>query len=517
MTKRSRLLAVVSAGAALSLVLSACSGGKESAQNEPADEPVRGGTLTYAFNTESQSVDPVTCALGIGLGPCQAIYGALMYYNIDSREFQPGMAESFTTQDGKEWTLKLRPNLTFTDGTPFDADAVAFNWNRALDPALLSPSAAAATGITWQVSDPTTLLVTSKNVDYQLPNYIAEDLAFIGSPTAIKKKGKDFGNAPVGAGPFIMTNWARGTQMTLDRNPQYWDQPRPYADRLVIKTIPADDQRYNALQAGEINVMAVTLKKYADRAESAGMNVSEATMMGGTGVQISDRGPLADPRVREAVGKVFDNEQIMNAVYPGEDVATGFTPADSPFYDPSSEWPAQDIAGAQKLIDDYRAQTGGREVELTFTTTAGSPVLTQVGELLQAQFAKVNGLNLKIVALDGGAFYSALTSGNYDLIISSLGGANPENLYKVFTTDGPSNTSGFSDPGVDQALEVTHTSNDPDTVNKAYADAIGGIVDANAYRFWRHAKTYLISPSNVNGIENLYSYWFRSDLAWVQQ
>lgn len=499
------------------MVLSACSGQGKTGSDGPAGDPVRGGTLTYAFNTEAQSVDPATCAIGIGTAPCQAIYGALLYYNLDTRKFDPGMAESFTSDNGKDWTLKLRPNVVFSDGTPFDAEAVAFNWNRALDPALLSPSATAASGITWNVIDPTTLSVTANEVNYQLPLAVSEDLAFIGSPKAIQEKGRDFGNAPVGAGPFVMTNWARGTQMALDRNPQYWDQPRPYADRLVIKTIPADDQRYNALQAGEINVMAVTLKKYADRAEAAGMTVNDASLMGGTGVMISNRGPLADPGVRKAVGLVFDNQQIMNAVYPGETVATGFTPEDSPLFDPSSAWPAQDIPAAQKLVDEYRIKNGGKDIDLTFTTTAGSPVLTQVGELLQAQFAKVNGLNLKIIALDGGAFYSALTTGNYDLIINSLGGANPEVLYRVFDTEGAANNSGYSNPTVDQALATTHSSNDPNTVNTAYASAIGQIVDDNVYRFWRHAKTYLITPPGVHGVENLYMYWFRADLAWISK
>ncbi|AWO86561.1 ABC transporter substrate-binding protein [Gordonia terrae] len=507
----------MSTASAATLLLTACSGGQNGASGGPVGDPVRGGTLTYAFNTEAQSVDPATCAVGVGPGPCGAVFGALVYYNIDTREFEPGMAESFTSDDGKVWTLKLRPGLEFTDGTPYDAAAVVFNWDRLLDPALLSPSAAAAESVSWQIVDDTTITVTSDEVNYQLPLTMSEDMAFIGSPQAIRAKGRDFGNSPVGAGPFVMTSWARGTEMTLDRNPGYWDQPRPYADRLVIKTIPADDQRYNALQSGEINVMAVTLKKYADRAKSAGMNVSEAALLGGTGPRISHRGPLADQRVREAIGLVIDNEQIMNAVYPGESVATGFTPEDSPMYDPRSTWPQVDVAQAQELIDEYRAANGGEEINLTYTITAGSPVSTQAGELLQAQFAKVDGLNLDIVALDGGAFYSALTSGNYDLIVSSVGGAHPENLYKVFATDGTVNTSGFSNPDVDQAFATTHTSNDPDVVNKAYADAIAGIVEGNAYRYWRHAKTYVISASDVQGVRNDNLYWFRPDLAWIQQ
>ncbi len=124
---RPRLVTAAAIGAAVTLFVSAC-GGEAASPAGPAGEPVRGGTLVYAFNTESQSVDPATCAIGIGVAPCQAVYGALLNYDFDTGEIEPGMAESFTTEDGKTWTLKLRPGLTFTDGTPFDAAAVAFNW-----------------------------------------------------------------------------------------------------------------------------------------------------------------------------------------------------------------------------------------------------------------------------------------------------------------------------------------------------------------------------------------------------
>ncbi len=143
----------------------------------------------------------------IGVAPCQAVYGALLYYDFETGEITPGMAESFTSDDGKVWTLKLRPGLTFTDGTPFDAAAVAFNWDRILDPALLSPSRAAAQTITWNVVDETTLTVTSNEVNHQLPFQLTESLAFVASPTAIAQKGADFANAPVGAGPFQLTSW----------------------------------------------------------------------------------------------------------------------------------------------------------------------------------------------------------------------------------------------------------------------------------------------------------------------
>ncbi|MEU1525429.1 ABC transporter substrate-binding protein [Nocardia rhamnosiphila] len=513
---RHRVSAALGAVAAMTLLLTSCSG-VTTAVREPAGEPRRGGTVALSWNTEAQSVDPVTCAIGIGVGPCQAIYGALLYYNQTERKIEAGMAESFTSKDGKVWTLKLRPGVTFTDGTPFDAAAVAFNWQRALDPSQLSPSRAAAQSISWTVVDATTLRVISREVNYQLSYELTEPLAFIGSPTAIQRKGADFATAPVGAGPFVFRSWARGTELVLERNAGYWDSPRPYLDRFVYKTIPADDQRYNALLAGEVDVMAVVSDKYADRARSAGLEVVQSAQLGGNGVRLNSRGALADPDLRTAIGKLIDNEQIRAAAFPGEQGAEYFVAEGQPLFDEGAKWPDKDVDGAQRLIDGYRARHGGEKVVLSYVTTAGSPVLAGVAEVLQAQLQQADGLEIEIKALDGAGYAGALVSGRYDLILSSLGGAHPENLYRVFHTKGAGNTAKYSNPTVDRALEAAHASNDPAVVDKAYKTAIRELVATTAYRYWRPATTSMIVRSDVYGVEPAYQYWIRPELAWIQE
>ncbi|WP_280436347.1 ABC transporter substrate-binding protein [Nocardia carnea] len=510
------MTSALGAVAATTLLLTSCAG-VATVQRQPAGAPRHGGTVTLAWNTESQSVDPVTCAIGIGLGPCQAIYGALLYYDPDTREVVPGMAESFTSKDGKHWTLKLRPGVLFTDGTPFDAAAVAFNWERALDPSKLSPSSAAAKTMSWEVVDALTLAVTSASVNHQLPYQLTESLAFVGSPTAIERKGADFANAPVGAGPFVFTSWARGTELVLERNPGYWDSPRPYLDRFVYKTIPADDQRYNALQADEVDVMVVVSDRYADRARAAGMEVVQSTMLGGNGVRLSSRGALADPDLRTAIGKLIDNKQILAAAFPGDEGADYFMPEDHPLFDETAKWPEKDVDGAQLLIDRYRARHGGGKVVLSYITTAGSPVLTRVAEVLQAQLQQADGLELVIEPLDGAGYASALVSGNYDLILSSLGTAHPENLFRIFHTKGSGNPAKYSNPTVDRALELTHTSSDPAVVDKAYRTAIRELVATTAYRYWRPSKTSLLLRPEVYGVEPAYQYWMRPESAWIQE
>ena len=158
-----------------------------------------------------------------------------------------------TTTDGKVWTLKLRAGVKFSDGTSYDAAAVKFNWERHADPANASMYASTAQALTSEVVDPLTLKVTLSAVNGQFPRILSIQLNYIGSPTAIRAAGSQaaYNTKPVGAGPFMLKEWVRDSQMTFVRNPSYWNAPRPYVDTLVLKSVIPEDQRLNSFKAGE--------------------------------------------------------------------------------------------------------------------------------------------------------------------------------------------------------------------------------------------------------------------------
>src|SRR5262249_8310691 len=146
-----------------------------------------------------------------------------------------------SSPDASVWTIKLRPGLQFSDGTPLDAAAVVTNWDRHKVPALASAcsSTVGAMG-TYVARDATTVVVTLPAPRVSFPTQLAGCLAFIESPAAIAKFGVNYGTSPettVGAGPFILKEWIRGSSMTFVRNPSYWDKPRPYLDTIVWKAV----------------------------------------------------------------------------------------------------------------------------------------------------------------------------------------------------------------------------------------------------------------------------------------
>jgi peptide/nickel transport system substrate-binding protein len=200
--------------------LTACGTGADSAAGGKGNgQPVSGGSATYINHTESLSLDPMNARLEPGQGGnvMPPLYDQLIWVEQDGTVV-PRLATVVTTSDGKVWQITLREGAKFSDGTPFDADAVKFNWERLQKPGV--PNGAAAQTIdTIEVIDPRTLRVTLKAPNRQWHRYLMTGLGFIGSPTAIGRLGNQFGTQPVGAGPFVLTELVQGDHLTLRRNP----------------------------------------------------------------------------------------------------------------------------------------------------------------------------------------------------------------------------------------------------------------------------------------------------------
>lgn len=143
-------------------------------------------------------------------------------------------------------------DVTFSDGTPLDAEAVKFNWDRLRDPATASGSVGEASQIaSTEVLDPTTLQVELAAPN---PNYahsvIVSSMNWIASPNALQQGAAAFDENPIGAGPFTLANWSRQDVIELEKNPTYWDAPRPYLEGLTIRTSADTTQRLNSITTG---------------------------------------------------------------------------------------------------------------------------------------------------------------------------------------------------------------------------------------------------------------------------
>ena len=184
----------------------------------------KGGTLNVGLPSDSKSMDPIYSVQFTERQVLYLLFNTLVRYGPDF-SIHPELAESWRVEDGgKRVTFKLRQGVDFHDGTPFDAAAVKWNIDRRLDPAAASPQHDQLAPIVAavEVVDGRTVAFVLKAPYAGLLSLLGERPGFMLSPTAAERLGKDFGNAPVGSGPFVFKEWVRGSHLTVERNSKYW-------------------------------------------------------------------------------------------------------------------------------------------------------------------------------------------------------------------------------------------------------------------------------------------------------
>jgi len=454
----------------LLLPLAACGGDDASAKSQGNSQPVRGGSATLLTHTDAATLDPVdarvTPAWGGNVLP--VVYDQLIWVEDDGTVV-PRLAMSVTSSHGKVWQIELREGVKFSDGTPFDAEAVKFNWERLLDPANASPNAGAAAAIdTIEVTDPHTLRVTLKAANRQWHRYLMYGLGLIGSPTAIKELGDKFDTQPVGAGPFVLKEMIAGDHLTFERNPDYWDAPKPYLDELVVRPVPDSQQRYDTFQAGEGDFVTTGAPvPYTAELQSKGYSVEVPPLIGGIGLILNGaRPPFDDARVRRAFLLATDVEDFAQKGTMGaaEPIDSLF-PKESPLYSGITR-PEVDLAEAQKLIDEYVAEKGG-PVKVEFSV---SELIKSWAEVFQQQWSALDNVEVEVNVAIGTEASRRLIAGEYDVTTNAVQGNDPEPaFYDNFASGSLSNRSKFSDPAVDAALEKGRAAESDEERKVAYA------------------------------------------------
>ncbi len=373
-----------------------------------AAKPVSGGTWTIGIRLEVANLDPVrapfSSATATGGDKRLLVFSTLMRLSKTGATI-PGLAESMTTTDGQSWTMKLRPNLKFSDGTPLDADAVIFNIQRYQDPA----NAYTGVGLVAQIQKMTK--VDDTTIDFKLvqpngsfPSVFGETTGMMGSPTAIKAGATAFGQKPVGAGAYVLKEWVRDSSMTFVRNPNYYDKPRPYIDTIVFKILPDVNTLTQSLRNGSIDAIngADSLEQLKiARDDPKNFAAPDPAKAGGAiGIVCNlDKVPCNDVRYREALSLAFDYKAAVQVFAPG---AYSNSFIECPPFGPNSPYCAKDVKlkynpdKAKKLVDAVKAD--GINTDLAFTWNSGGPYLTAIGEWIQQSLAKV-GVKVSLIPL----------------------------------------------------------------------------------------------------------------------
>ena len=431
----------------------------------PPQDVQPGGTLIYLKVADGPGLDPIRISnSGNSDGPpAFMIYDMLVYSDLADGVVKPQTAESLTSTDAVVWTLKLQPNIKFSDGTDYDAAAVQYNWKRLQDPSKTAMRKAQADQMAAiDVVDKLTVKITLKSKNAVFPQTVAL-IPFIASPAAIQAEGDDkFNNAPVGAGPFVLKNWVRDSQMELVRNPTYWRAPLPYLDRVIAKPIQDESQRINTFQAGEANFMYTNLAASSTKLEQGGGVPYPAIINGGTLMYFNTRvKPFNDARARQAVTMAIDRADLNNVdnggvLKPQHSVFRD----DSPFYDPNILQLQYDKAKAQQIFNTLATETGG---PLQFNITSfNTGVYNLALPYIQSVLNKYDNVKVTVEPEASAVHQLRVPKGDFQAALYASPFDDPEPSFtSIYVCYAPQTPTGFCDSKFDALVTDQRETLDP--------------------------------------------------------
>jgi len=492
-----RIGAVVLLAIALSVV-AACGGGGggETQSNTPP------GTLEVGLEAEPPELDPNLSSAYVDRQVMSSIYDRLVDIDEDGK-IVPMLAESYeVSDDGKEYTFKLRQGVKFHDGEPLDAEAVKFNLERYQeDDSVRSTEIEPVQSV--EAVDDSTVRVTLERPFAPFLAVLTDRAGIMVSPKAVEDSGGRISKKPVGTGPFEFVERVRGDHITVKKNPDYWKDGQPKLDEIVYNGIDDENVQYQNLQSGELDMIdSIPFVEFNSLQEGGDYEVSSVPGLGYQGVYLNTRQPPFDNvQLRQAVYHLVDRDAIVKAVL--RDV--GGTPANSPFSEQSfayseesDSYPERSVAEAKKLLEE-----GGEPNGFSFTyKTDPSPASQQMGQVIQNNL-KPAGIDVKLEQLEFGTLLEDSSSGDFEALhLGWSGRIDPDlNIYDFMTTDGDFNDSGYSNPEVDELLNEARMTSDEAERKELYTQTMEILHEEVPYVYLYHSNTTtdFAMQSNVKG------------------
>lgn len=461
-----RLLAALMA---TSLVLAACSDSQSGTTNDsgaPAGfangfvvqpdgtaEVKRGGQLQLVTYSEARVLDPVqTIANGSSGGTeMAAVFDLLMRYDQVEDAYVPQLAEALESNESQdEWTLTLRDGVTFSDGSPLDADAVVASLDRYVEKGGGQVSFLTHAVKAWTAVD-------ARTVRFDLARPWA-DFAYLlaTGPGMIVAEASDAGKTftPIGAGPYVLEKYAPQEELVLKARADYWAGEPPLES---VRFFPhaAEQGRLDVLRNGEADVAylreAPTAKAALDDGYGGFMEIGSISR--GLLLNHRDGAATADVRIRQALMHAIDMDVINERTAEGVGIMTGSILNPQSRWDLDAEPLAYDPAKAKELLTAAKAD--GYDGTISFKGVA--KVSEQMGLTLKALLETVGfTVTLDYVPSVTDLVSDIYVTHDFDMVIWGFGmpdrAVYPELFEKVNSTS-RGNSGGSVDPELDTLIE----------------------------------------------------------------
>jgi peptide/nickel transport system substrate-binding protein len=366
-----------------------------------AAAPRRGGILKAAFSADPAGFDPVRGPSGMSHVVIEQVYSTLMALDPEAKPY-PELAESYeATPDGLQYTFKLRPGVKFHNGDDLTAEDVKFSFDR-----LRAKDSGYSYGAQVETIESVDA-VDKLTVRFKLKKSTGPFLvymAFPGSsivPKRLVESGHDLNAKPVGTGPFMFVSYEPRSAIKFERNPNYFQQGKPYFDAMEFRIISDVTALTNAVVSGEVNFSnEIPPKDWAT--VQANSDLKTLTLEGSRYYWLlpnNSQKPMDNPKVRQAIAYAIDRKALVQGAFFGQ--ATPITGGVIPPWN----WAYADLKYFSDGADPEKAKTLLAEAglpngfETSMTIASSFPAMVAMAPIIQANLAAV-GIKAKIGTME---------------------------------------------------------------------------------------------------------------------
>ena len=466
-------------------------------------------TLRIGLAEDPDILDPTLARTYVG----RIVFASLCdkLFDIDEKlHVVPQLALSYEiSADGKAVTIKLRPNVKFHDGEPFNAAAAKYSLERhaTMQGSFRRPELAALDRV--EVVDPVTIRLVLKEPFSPLIAQLTDRAGMMVSPKAARESGDKFGVKPVCAGPYRFVERVPQDRIVVEKFKDYWNKDNVHIDRIVYQPIVDSTIRLANLRSGGLDlierVLATDLKEV--RSDSR-LKVATVVELGYQGMTINvgngprSKNPLgSNSKVRQALSYAIDRQALTQVVFNGEFVpGNQWVNPEHPYYQKDFPVQKRDVAKAKALLKEAGV-TGRVPVDLM---VPNNPETRQVAEVIQAMASEV-GFDLKIRVTEFATALKQAEQGEFEAFLLAWSGrTDPDaNLYVFYATHAPQNNAGYSNPEVDKLLNQARTVSDPAQRKAVYKRVAAILQEDCPILYLYHRRMIIAHTSRLEGYRQM--------------
>jgi peptide/nickel transport system substrate-binding protein len=462
-----------------------------------------GATLTVGISSDIKTLDPHRSSLDVFRHTIRsAVFEALVFVNPDTLKPDPRLAASWeTSADGLSVTFKLKPGVTFHDGTPLTAADVVFSINRVKDPAIASPLAPQVTQVkSAEAVDPGTVRLT----------LVAPSPALLANIAAVQIVGqKSVGSIetqPIGTGPFKFAAWAPGDRIRVEKYAGYHIAGRPKLDAVEWKIVPDPQARLAALQDGTLQLAALVegkdVKQVQGSADIQVITTKPYILYENFNIN-TKRAPFDDKRVRQAFAYAFDRDAYTKTVWFGLARPTiNPVPPEMAAYLPDSANQYPFDLGKTEALLKQAGFSKDKPLKMEILTIIGFDSLKAMALILQDNLNRL-GHNVTVRELEATVWFDKfVTKPDFDITSDNFNTV-PEDPSGMFASPNfapGSNVNLWNPPGYADMVTKAATETDPAKRVALYQDLQRLFLDEMPQITVDHLPLFFLSSKSVSGL-----------------